>query len=260
MESFVCKSRLVAIVALGVISFPVFAASGHMYAGASLGGTYAKIGNSSPQITYTSGVLIIDDYPLNSRHASTTVVSLNGGYEFAGADWMPAIAVGIGLYTNPVDYDFTGQVTETVTGDAPATPYNYTYNINNTRLMAEVQLTWLMRHLSPFINVGAGPGWSRTNSYTESPLTSTGFVALPPFQSQNNLNLVYQAGLGVIFAFDYANSASEFLHDRIAIGYRYVNMGQTTFGTRGVEYPHSLNTGLLQSNDIYISYTHLFQG
>jgi opacity protein-like surface antigen len=260
MESLVGKSSLVSFVALCVISFPVFSATGHMYAGASLGGSYAHIGNSSPQITYSSGVPIIDDYPLGSQNVSTTMLSLNGGYEYPGANWMPAIAVGLGLYTNPADYDFNGQVIETVTGEAPARLYNYTYNINNTRLMAEVQLTWLMKHLSPFISFGAGPGWNRTNSYMESVVTSTGFVALPPFQSRNNLNLAYQAGIGVSFAFNYANPAADFLQDRISIGYRYVNMGQTSFGTRGVEYPHSLNTGSLQTNDIYISYTHLFQG
>jgi hypothetical protein len=260
MESLLGKSRLVSFAALCFISFPVCSASGHLYISSSLGGSYAHVGNSSPRITYTSGVPIIDDYPLDSQHSSTTLFSLNGGYEFTGESWRPAISVGLGLYTNPVDYDFNGEVIETVTGDAPATVYNYTYNINNTRVMAEVQLTWLMKHVAPFISVGAGPAWNRTNSYTESPVSSNGFVALPPFQSRSSFNLAYQAGVGVAYAFNYANPAAEFQKDRIAIGYRYVSLGQTSFGTRGIDYPHSINTGSLQTNDIYISYTHLFQG
>ena len=258
MLSLVCRNRLIGFVSLCVFSLPAFAVSGHMYAGTSLAATYANIGNNTSRITYSSGVPIIDAYPLSNQNASTSLFSLNGGYEFSGVNWQPAIAIGLGLYTNPVDYDFNGHVIETVTGASPVTLYNYTYNINSTRLMAEVQFTWMMKIISPFINLGAGPGWNTLNSYTESPVTNTGAVGQPPFHSNSSLNLAYQAGIGISTAFNYANHASDFLPDRISIGYRYANLGQTSFATRGASYPYKLNTGSLTTNDVYISYTHLF--
>ena len=42
---------------------------------------------------------IIDVYPISGRNVSTSVLTLYGGYEFPGANWKPAIAVGLGLYT-----------------------------------------------------------------------------------------------------------------------------------------------------------------
>ena len=257
MESLRCESKLISFIMLCVLSIPAFPSTGHMYVSTSLAASVANIGNSSPQITYFSGVPIMDNYPASGQHVSTSMFSLNGGYEYEGANWKPAIAVGVGFYTTPVGYDYNGHVIETVTGDAPSTLYNYTYDINSTRVMAEVQFTWL-RKLSPFISFGAGPTWNRMNGYTESPVSNTGFVAQPPFRSNTNLNLAYQVGFGLSTAFNYAKPTSDFLQERISIGYRYDNLGQTSFGTRGSTYPYSLKTGLLTTNDIYISYTHLF--
>jgi len=258
MLSFVSKKTLLVFVSLNVFSIPAFSASGHPYIATSLAVSDANIGNVTQQIIYSSGVPIMDDYTVSGRQTSSSMFSVNGGYEFASVNAWPAIALGLGLYGNPIDYGFSGLVIETVTGDAPDTLYNYTYNINGTRLMAEVQLTWLMQMLSPFINFGVGPGWIKANSYTEVPVTSTGFVAQPPFQSQTNLNLTYQAGFGITTAFNYANPSANFKQDRIAIGYRYVNLGQTSFATRGATYPYKISPGSLKTNDIYISYTHLF--
>lgn len=244
-------------ISLCTISLPAFATAGHYYIGGSLSSTYGSIDNTNPQISYVSGVRIYDNYPINSRSVSTLGMSLNGGYEFAGDHWRPAIALGIGVYNTPVGYDFNGTVIETVTGDAPFTAYNFTYNMINTRVMAEAQFSWLVGRVSPYINIGFGPSWNRANGYTETPLSNAGFVALPPFQSKESLNIAYQVGLGVSTAFNYTNPSSEFKPERISIGYRYVYLGQTSFDTRGIDYPYSLNTGLLTSNDVYISYTHL---
>jgi hypothetical protein len=258
MQLFFCKNRFIGFISLCIFSFPAFSASGHMYAGMSFAGSHANLSKNTPEITYLSGVQITDDYPLNDSNKSRAVVSLNGGYEFPGACWMPNIAVGLGFYTTPVDYHLKGQVIETVAGDPSATLYNYTYDINSTRLMAEVQFTWMVNKLSPFISLGAGSVWNRMNDYTETPVDNTGFVAQPPFRSNTNVNFAYQAGFGFTTAFNFAKSSSDFLQERISIGYRYANLGHTSFATRGITYPFSLKTGVLTTNDIYISYTHLF--
>jgi hypothetical protein len=257
MEWKVRIIRQIAFSALAVISVPAFSAVGHVYGGGSLGLSYGTIGNTRPQISYVSGVPIYDDYPATGRTSTSASVSVNGGYEFAGDHWKPAIAVGLGIYHTLVGYDFNGHVVETVTGDTPNTVYNYTYNMTSTRIMAEVQFTWLIGRLAPFINLGVGPGWNRANGYTEMPLSTTGFVALPPFQSNDTLNFTYQAGFGISTAFNLTKSSSDILPDRISIGYRYASLGQTSFGTRGPAYPYTLRTGSLASNDVYISYTHL---
>lgn len=255
--STTCKKILISFFTL-FFSIPAFSSDGHIYLGASLGGSTAKIGNSSPRISYSSGASITDVYPLDHSRASAPIFSLNGGYEFTGAKWKPAIALGLGIYSNLADDQFDGQLIETAAGDPSSTLYNYNYHLNSTRIMAEIQLTWMLGKLSPFINVGAGPAWNQTTGYTEMPVTSTGYVALPPFQSRTNVNVAWQAGLGVSTAFNFAGSQADFPQERVTLGYRYVNAGTTSFGTRGSVYPYKLNTGMLTTNEIYLGYTHLF--
>lgn len=253
-----CTKKLIGFLALFFFSLPAFSACGHIYLGTSLAASFSKLGNNSPRITYDSGALITDAYPLNRNHASSPVVSMNGGYEFASVNGKPAIALGLGLYNNLTDYGYNGQVIETAAGDAPSTLYHYSYDVNSTRLLAEIQLTWLWEKLSPFVNLGVGAAWNRMSGYTETVATPSGFIALPAFRSKTNINFAYQAGLGVSTAFNFGCSQSPFLQERISLGYRFVNMGKTSFKTRGSSYPYQLNTGLLSTNDVYLSYTHLF--
>jgi len=234
---------------LCVLSTPVLSANVRPYAGISVGASDGNSGKGSPNITYVSGVPITDNYPVNDRNILKTMISINGGYEYEGAHLRPAIALGLGLYTTPSDFHYKGHVVETITGDAADTLYRYSYNIKTTRLMAEAQFSWLIKNLLPFISIGVGPSWNRFNNYTESPVNSSGFVALPPFESHTNHHVAYQAGFGL--GYDYCQ-------ERFAIGYRYVNLGQISSGTRGSEYPYALKTGLFTTNDIYLSYTHLF--
>ena len=115
-----------------------------------------------------------------------------------------------------------------------------------------------MEQFVPFINIGIGSAWNRLNGYKESPVDSTGYVALPPFQSHTNSNFAYQVGLGVGYAFNFDRYEADYQHERISLGYRYVNLGDASFGTRGAVYPYSLDTGRLISNEAYLTYTHLF--
>ena len=83
--------------------FPLFAFSkdGHVYLGAQVGPSFAKLSKKDPQISYISGVLITDAYPLNHKQLVAVILNVNGGYEFTGANWKPAIALGLGVYFNP---------------------------------------------------------------------------------------------------------------------------------------------------------------
>ena len=238
-------------------SAPSPPALGAVYLGATVGASRAKLSKSHPRISYESGVLITDAYPLKSNHAWSVSVNVNGGYEFTGAHWRPAIALGVGGYFTPEDYHFHGRVIETAEGGPSSTLYNYKYKINNTRVMAEIQLTWMLRYLSPFISFGVGPAWNKAESYKEKAVNGSGYPPISPFRSHTHLNCAYQAGLGISFGFNWCNR-SGFLHERISLGYHYVHSGKTSFGTRGSAYPHRLDMGTLSSNDIYFTYTHLF--
>lgn len=243
---------------LFLISTWVFAAKGHIFLGGTIAASKATMGNNNPIINYYDDNLT-DAYPLHNRHTNTAIIGLISGYEFERAGLIPAIALGFGVYGTPGAYDYKGQVIETAIGDPSSTLYNYQYHVNSTRLMFEAQFTGaLLEQLAPFITMGMGPAWNRLSGYKESPVDNTGYVALPPFQSHTNTNFAYQVGLGVGYAFNFDHIAADYQHERISLGYRYANLGDTSFGTRGAVYPYSLNTGRLSSNEAYLIYTHLF--
>ena len=253
------KQKLIGLL-LCLFSTTAFAASGNIYLGGSMGASLAKVGSGTRQITYDGGKLT-DAYPIDGKHATAPLFSLNAGYEFMGdyATTMPAIALGVGVYsTLGSNLDFNGNVTETAAGDPGTTLYNYKYNVSSTRVMAEAQFSWLLGRFAPFINGGAGTAWNHASGYSETPTTKTGFVALAPFQSHTNTNFAWQAGFGVSYVFNFNKSKARYWLERISIGYRYAHLGEASFGTRGTAYPYSLNTGTLTSNEIYLSYTHLF--
>lgn len=251
------RKKLVGWLILFFLSTSPFAASGHIYLGGTIGASMVKIGNSNPIIHYYNHQLT-DAYPVQGKYATTPVIGINGGYEFAGAGLTPAIAIGLGMYDTPIDDSYRGQLIETAIGDPSSTLYHYIYNVSSTRLMLEAQCRWiLLGKFVPFINVGMGPAWNRLNGYTESPVDNTGYVALPPFQSRSHTYFAYQAGLGVGYAFNLGHCTSGYLHERISLGYQYVDLGNASFGTRGVVYPYRLDVGRLTNHEIYLTYTHL---
>ena len=230
----------------------------HYYVGGSAGYSRGMISNRDPQIQYANGTLT-DAYPSRNIQANTLIGSLNGGYEFGGTGKVPSVALGLGVYVNPTRYLFRGQLIETPLNDASNLLYNYKYTINTTRVMAEAQFTWLIGNVTPFLNVGLGTSFNHIASYSESVATSDGYVPLPPYQSHTNTNFVYQVGCGIGYAFDYTyDSDIDYLRERVSIGYLYANLGSTSLGTRGSVYPYSINAGNFETNNIYISYTHMF--
>jgi opacity protein-like surface antigen len=235
----------------------LFASTGHIYLAGSAGASWANFENSNPKIHYYDG-LLSDAYPVDKNHETAAVFSVNGGYEFEGSCLIPAIALGLGLYGTD-NYEYEGQLIETAAGGSSSTLYNYKFNLKSQRLMAEAQFTWLFANkLAPFINVGVGSAWNRMSDYTETSVNSTGYVTLPSFESHTNTNFAYQVGLGMGYAFNFSKDQSHYQHERISFGYRYVNLGDASFDTRGVDYPYNLDFGHIETNEIYLSYTHLF--
>ena len=250
------RIKLVKSVPIFFLATSTFAANGHFYVGGMLGASRASLGKSSQQITYDNGALT-DRYPLSGNDSTVANVGVGGGYEFEGKGWVPAIGLGVGFYTLPTEYSFSGIVTETPLGGVSSPLYNYHYNISSTRLMLESQFNWFYHQFFPFINIGVGPAWNRLYGYSESSVSKTGFVALGPFRSNTDTNVAYQIGIGAGYAFNFTRSTSDFLHERISLMYRYVNLGNTSFGTRGGTYPYKLNTGRLTANEIELVFTHL---
>ena len=253
-----CKNRFLRCFALSTVVIPTCLASGHAYLGSTLGASFAETGKAVPSVSYFSGTTITDAYPLHDTGATAAVLSLNGGYEWSAVDRMPAIALGLGLYSTLDHYNYKGLVIETAEGDASFPLYNYRYHTNSARLMAELQLSWAFTQFSPFINAGIGAAWNRMSGYSESAVTSMGYPPLPAFQSHTDRNLAWQIGLGASHDFQFPQSKSDFPSERISLGYRYVDLGTASFGGRNAAYPYALNTGTLTSNDVYIAYTHLF--
>ena len=99
------------------------------------------------------------------------------------------------------------------------------------------------------------------SAYSETAVDSSGYVALPGFQSKNNTNFAYQLGVGVGYGFNFKNFSANndsFQHERISLGYRMANLGKASFNTRGAEYPYALKMGTLSTSEIYLNFTHLF--
>ena len=190
------KARVLSFFASLLFSIPAFSTCGHAYLGISVGASYAKLSNTRPQISYESGVLITDAYPLGSNRSLSVILNVNSGYEFTGLNWRPAIALGVGGYFNPTNYHFSGNVIETAPGNASSTLYKYHYHMNSTRAMAEIQLTWVLAYVSPFINFGIGPAWNRASGYKETAVNSTGYPPLPPFHSQDESQFCLPGRIG----------------------------------------------------------------
>jgi hypothetical protein len=230
----------------------------HIYLGGSFGISDAKFSGNPLNISYLSGATITDAYPLNDRHDSAPVYSINGGYEFSNMTSLLSIALGLGLYNNVTNYHFQGLVIETAAGDPSNSLYNYAYNINNIRLMAEIQLTLMLSKLQPFLNFGFGPTWNKALQYHEFAVNNTGYPPLPGFQSNTSTHTAFQAGVGISTTLEQLLNIQSASQERIAIGYRYVDLGSVTFGTRGPSYPFALNLRNLQANEGYLSYIHIF--
>lgn len=247
-------------VALGLLmsySYTAQAYDGHFYLGANVAKSYSTLGDSDPSIAYDQGYFT-DAYPLNSNRSSTGTVGVQSGYEFSGLGLRPAIALGVGVYTTPNTYRYTGQLIQTPSGSPANDLFDYSFRMRSTRIMAESQFTWtLANHMAPFVELGVGPAWTRLMDYQETAKTANLQPALPGFESHTNNTLAYQAGFGVSYAFNMGQEA-QFPHERLAIGYRFVDVGNVSFGSRGSDYPYTLSLGNLKTQDVYLSLRHYF--
>lgn len=232
--------------------------SGHPYVGGLGGVSVAKVGQTYPKISYADAS-IVDNYPLNSNHSSIGIGGLYAGYEFNefnAQKWKPAVAVGVGVYQSG-QFDLRGQLIETTDGTT-TTLYDYKYSISSTITMAEVQFTWMLGTIMPFVNLGLGSSINRSMDYVETVVNSSTFAPFSHFQSRTHAECAYQAGFGVSTSFNFPQEAAEFKHERLSLGYRFADLGTASLGTRGASYPYQLNVGQLRTYDVFVAFTHLF--
>jgi hypothetical protein len=239
------------------LSTTAFAIPGNYYLGGMLDTTNAAIGNSNPTIAYPSGTTITDNYPPNNTRHTAILFNLNGGYEFASQKWWPATAMGLGIYRTINEYNVSGHLVETESGNSNDL-YTYQYNVKQWIAMAEMKFTWVVRQFAPYVNVGVGPSWNLVTNYHENPVFSDGFVVYPPFQSNTNVNLAYEIGVGMGYEFNFNGDNASFMHERVSLGYQYMNFGNLKFGDRNADYPYRLEPGRFTANNFYVSLTHLF--
>ncbi len=228
----------------------------HFFVGMDAAASFAKGGSNDPMIVYDG--IIRDTYTTNNNNSVRPMLGINTGIEFVPQSGSPTFDIGIAGYTNPSPYSYYGNITEQAGNDPAAMLYGYHFNVVSSRIMAEVQLNWVVGQFSPFIKGGAGLAWNRAKRYKESQ-SDPNYPPLPPFESKTTNNFAWEGGLGISFLFNTSeDDPADFLQDRVSLGYRYVSVGQVSFGTRGGPYPYSFNLGNMAMNDIYLSYDHFF--
>lgn len=234
-------------------------AVGHVYSSVQIGGDFGSLSNHDPEIIYYNRNLI-DSYPVNHPYDGTSFVGIGSGYEFEGHKFVPNVSFGAGFYDTLSSYRYKGRVTEAPLNGATTLLYNYRYRLNAKRFMAETKIAWEdQHHIEPFIDMGLGAAWINAKDYNETAVSSNGFVALPPFNSNIKANFSYQVGFGMGYGFSFKkNNVNHYEPNHIALGYRYVNLGKVAFGTRGQSYPYALKPGTLSAQEFYFEFTRFF--
>lgn len=241
----------IALISTNALSYSI---KRHTYLSAGIGINSTHLGSPTP-IHYYNGMLT-DDYPLSHSTERLNFFNLNAGYEFNFSDSLPLIAVGIGFYNTPSYVSYKGRLNETVTGDPIQTLFQYKFHLKNMRTMLETRLTWMIKQFKPYIDAGVGVSWINVNHYRETPVDNIGYVALPPFESSVTAHFAYQLGIGLGYLFNFSPQSTNMSHEQINLGYHFVSLGNSYFGTRGMNYPYHLKLGHLSANEFYLSYTH----
>ena len=232
--------------------------TGRFYLGGTVGSSWGRAGDNQPSITYYNN-LLTDAYPIDHRTSGTSILGLHAGYEFAGANRIPTIALGIGAYTIPSWYHYSDHVTETALGGSPSSLYTNRFRIKTSRVMAEATfIGHLGQSILPFIDIGIGSAWNSVGNYTETVATPNGYVPLAGFKYRTTSHFAYQVGGGLGYSFNLTTKKGACKHERLSVGYRFADLGDANFGIRNASYPYALNTGTLHSQDIYLTFTHLF--
>ena len=237
-----------------------FFSEGHFYLSGTAGASIGHVGNNNPTITYYNN-LLTDAYPITHRTSTTGFLGLGGGFESTGHGRIPAVALGLGVYTTPSVYHYNGLVLETAQGGPANLLYQHRFHIQTTRLMAEGKLSWMVsmhdRIFLPYVDGGIGSAWSRASDYTETVATPDGYVPLPGFQSRTTNQFAYQVGGGLGYSFNFASNQSLDKHERLSLGYRFTGLGHQALGIRSAAYPFALNIGSFNTQDVYLTFTHL---
>lgn len=250
------KLRDILLCCLIVFSSSAFAIAGRVYVGGTIATSSTQISNNHPSINYYDGNLT-DDYPVHGSRSNQALFGINAGYEFTGNSIIPAVALGLGIYSSP-RHTYHGRVVETALGDPSFALYANKFHIDTARMMVETQFNWAYRSILPYINLGVGLVWNHVQGYQETSLDNIGYVPLPAFRSKTLTHFAYQIGIGIGYDFQFLNDPFPCQRERISLGYRFVDLGRVSFGTRGSDYPYRLNLGRLSAQEFYLIYAHYF--
>jgi len=229
------------------------AASVYPYLSVVAGASVANIGKDQQDIInmIRGTSYVYDQYsPANNYYSGVVAYGINGGYEFnIGAKAL--LSLGLGIYQNS-KHSAKGKAYVVYRG-INAGEFEYEYNLQSTRFMAESQLAWQVdlnnkTKLIPFVLFGVGSSLNFVDNYKETSTDEDAVVRLG-FESNTSTSFAYQIGVGIACPLNSNN--------RLFATYRYVDLGQAHFGNR-VDYSYQLDVGKTGAHEVYLGYTHLF--
>lgn len=220
-----------------------------LYLKALIGINLSNVGKQ--QLDTTAGPINgYTQYIPNNTYYSSISYGAGGGYEFKLG--YATLSLGIGIYQNSNNLA-TGQI-----WDIEPSNYthilNYQYKVFSSRFMLETQLGRMFQlnntiKIMPFVLFGIGPALNFANSYRETVVYPN--ASRSNFNSKLNISLSYQIGAGISYPFN--ND-----HSRLSITYRYVDLGKAIFDSKNELPKFKLDIGRIRTNEIYLTYTHLF--
>jgi opacity protein-like surface antigen len=188
-----------------------------------------------------------------SREDDQGVVSASAGYRWETANqWLSAYSAGLSY-----QYFFKNNSGCCVVRNA--TPdYRYKWDISSNVLLAFAKVNIFQytmgsghyNNISPYINVGVGAAFNRSNAYSESVLSGAATRISPAFADNTSSQFAYNAGAGVD-----VQLTSQFI---LSLAYEYMNLGRVRSGHgSGTWANQSLNLNSYQSNEVLLNLIYL---
>jgi opacity protein-like surface antigen len=163
---------------------------------------------------------------------------------FAGAEWnlnANWLVQGGLSYTGASAFSAKGTFLQGADAQSADT-YNYSYNILERQLLVQSKLLYtFMQRYHPYVVAGVGSAFNRAYNFDTSVPSTIAFTR--EYNDSTTISLAYLVGLGIDV--DLTNNW------RLGIGYRFADLGSTSFGGTNVSgtisQTHSYNNiGLLE--------------
>lgn len=190
-----------------------------------------------------------------SQHSSSNEPSaiLSSGYVWVRENtWLPAFSIGL---TSQYVYPMTlkGSVDQY---SLPAfRNYNYKYDIQLLDLMGTVKLNIVRWHdFMPYLTLSGGFVNYRISNYKENAVAGVTPRISPGFQSDNNYNLAYTAGLGLAYVLQ-ENLALSLEYNYSDFGTISTGKGASTQTLTGTNYSNELLQNTLTMNTLLAGLT-----